>query len=89
MAIDRCRRLASPVAGGGTSLSFTTRRIRAAMLRNYLISLLVQKGNDPVVVRVNGTLLDIEAVTDNGGCIVLVLNEDDGADTNVNPDRAG
>jgi hypothetical protein len=81
MALDRCR-LACPVADGGTTHRFTTRRIRVAMLRNYLITLLGEKDNDPVVVSVNGKLLDVEAVTDGNGCIVLLLTEDDrsGAD---------
>lgn len=51
------------------------------MLRNYLITLLGEKDNDPVVVSVNGTLLDVEAVTDGSGCIVLVLADVDERDT--------
>lgn len=47
------------------------------MLRNDVITLLGEKDNDLVVVSVNGTLLDVEAVTDGSGCIVLVLKEDD------------
>jgi hypothetical protein len=50
------------------------------MLRNYLITLLGEKDNDPVVVSVNGTLLDVEAVTDGNGCIVLVLDDVSDAD---------
>lgn len=51
------------------------------MLRNYLITLLGERDNDPVVVSVNGTLLDVEAVTDGSGCIVLVPADVDERDT--------
>lgn len=50
------------------------------MLRNDVITLLGEKDNDLVVVSVNGTLLDVEAVADDRGCIVLVLKEDDRSD---------
>ena len=47
------------------------------MLRNDLIVLLSQKDNDTVTVDVNGTAIDIEAVTDTQGGIALVPHPDD------------
>ena len=43
------------------------------MLRNDLIILLSQKDNDTVTVDVNGALVDIAAVCDADGCIVILL----------------
>lgn len=51
------------------------------MQRNDLITLLSQKDNDPVVVDVNGKLLDVKTVSDGTGCIVLILIDDQQPDT--------
>jgi hypothetical protein len=49
------------------------------MLRNDLIVLLSQQDNDTVTVDINGTPIDIEAVTNTPGGIgiALVLQPDD------------
>lgn len=47
------------------------------MLRNHLMTLLSEKDNDTVAVDVNGILIDVDAVTIDRGCIVLVLNPED------------
>ena len=47
------------------------------MLRNDLITLLSQHDNDTVTVNVNGTLVDIAAVTNADGCIVIILGRDE------------
>ena len=51
------------------------------MLRNDLITLLSQQDNDTVTIDINGTLIDIEAVTNARGLIVLVLQPEDLHDT--------
>lgn len=48
------------------------------MLRNDLITHLGQKDNDPVVVEINGKLLEVTKVTDGPECIVLVLDDGHG-----------
>ena len=54
------------------------------MLRNDLITLLGQKDNDPVVVEVKGTFLDVTAVTGRNGYLVIVLNDDKQPDADDN-----
>lgn len=44
------------------------------MLRNALIIGLSDHDNEPVVVKIAGLLVDVDAVTDEGECIALVLN---------------
>lgn len=51
------------------------------MLRNDLITLLAEKDNDPVTVCLNGFMIDVHAITDARGHIVLVLDPEEMADT--------
>lgn len=47
------------------------------MLRNDLITLLGEKNNDNVAVRIGGLLVDVDGVASGGGNIELVLDPDD------------
>jgi hypothetical protein len=47
------------------------------MLRNDLITLLGEKNNDNVAVRIGGALVDIDGVAPSAGNIELVLDPDD------------
>ena len=51
------------------------------MQRNDLITLLAEKDNDTVTVSVRGFLVEVSAVTDLGGHIVLILDPDEESDT--------
>lgn len=47
------------------------------MLRNNLISLLAEKDNNTVTVKVGDLLIDVEGLADERECIALILNPDD------------
>ena len=47
------------------------------MLRNELFNQASQYNNDPVVIELNGTHVDIETVKYERGCVVLVLSPED------------
>ena len=47
------------------------------MLRNSLMTLLAEKDNDTVAVRIGELLIDVAAVANERGCIALILNPDD------------
>lgn len=47
------------------------------MLRNDLITILSEQSNDPVVVRIAGSLIDVESVTHEEGCVVLVFDSEE------------
>lgn len=47
------------------------------MLRNDLITLLGEQDNDAVTVDVGGILVDVDAVRNDRGSIVLLLDQED------------
>lgn len=47
------------------------------MLRNSLMTLLAEKDNNTVTVRIGELLIDVEAVAEERECIALILNPDD------------
>lgn len=51
------------------------------VLRNDLITQLSSRDNDAVTVSLNGYLIDVDAVTDARGGIVLMLDQQDLQDT--------
>lgn len=47
------------------------------MLRNSLMTLLAEKDNNTVTVRIGELLIDVEAVADERECIALIVDPDD------------
>lgn len=47
------------------------------MLRNDLITGLSEQNNDPVVVKIAGSLVDVASVIHDDGCVVLVLEPEE------------